>query len=241
MSIMSYSMTGTKSASKPVLPKASGISEQAVSQAIRSMVANEDRQRAKTKDRGEVSGGGRKPWRQKGTGRARVGSNRSPIWRGGGITFGPDGSARPKKDVPKKLKSAVRLWLLAQRAEHGTVVVLSGTPKIERTKDGAKLVQKLGLTEKTLIVVTNEQLAGSRGLRNLADCELKQVGDVSLGTLARYGSVVATDDAWKALTAAPKAPNRGTKAPNTTPVKKKAAKPAVKPAAKKPKATKETK
>jgi hypothetical protein len=103
-------------------------------------------------------------------------------------------------------------------------------------------VKKLGLTGKSLIVVTNEQLVGSRGLRNLADCELKQVGEVSLGTLARYGSVVATQDAWKVLVGAPSAPKRGTKAPHPKPAAKTtaAAKPTTKkPATKKP-AAKET-
>ena len=77
---------------------------------------------AYTKTRSEVSGGGKKPWRQKGTGRARVGSNRSPIWRGGGITFGPTKEQSFKKSIPKKKKRKAILEMIVQRIKEKTLL-----------------------------------------------------------------------------------------------------------------------
>ena len=74
-----------------------------VHQVVRIKMLNKKRPVASTKDRSKVSGGGRKPWAQKGTGRARAGSSRSPLWRGGGITFGPDAKRNYKGDISKKM------------------------------------------------------------------------------------------------------------------------------------------
>lgn len=200
MSIVTYSFAGAKQAATPAVPKAADLSEAAVAQALRAMAANQDRQRAKTKARGEVRGGGKKPWAQKGTGRARAGSNRSPLWRGGGITFGPDGSSRARQELPRKLRQAVRLWLLAKRATDGTVVVLSGPAKLERTKDAATLLGKAGVTGPVLAVMTKAQLPTARGFNNIDRLQLVSTDDVSLDLLARYGTVVASQDAWQTLT-----------------------------------------
>lgn len=239
--ISAYSFAGAKQAAKPAIPKPPDLSTAAVGQALRAMSANQDRQRAKVKDRGEVRGGGRKPWKQKGTGRARAGSSRSPIWRGGGVTFGPDGSSRPRQELPRKLRQATKLWLLAQRATDDTVVVLSGTAKLERTKDAAALFTKIGISGPALVVLTAEQLPTALGFRNLDRVQMAQVTDVSLADLARYSTVVASQDAWAALTAVTKptpkptvvkatkaAPGRATAAPAKTSPNKTTKKPAAK-------------
>ena len=95
--------------------KKSDVNESLVSQYVYVYLSNQRKADAKSKDRSEVRGGGKKPWRQKGTGRARVGSNRSPIWRGGGVTFGPTGEQNYKKDFNKKAKTKVFAHVLNQK------------------------------------------------------------------------------------------------------------------------------
>lgn len=120
---------------------------------------------ASTKTKGEVSGGGRKPWRQKGTGRARVGSIRSPLWRGGGVTFGP----RPRivEDfLPKKaIKKGMRL-VLSDLVKNNNLVVLSDEAKMpEKTKAASQVLEKLGLVEEPILIISGG--ANIRAFRNL--------------------------------------------------------------------------
>src|SRR6056297_2008041 len=99
---------------------------------------------AKTKDRSEVRGGGAKPWRQKGTGRARHGSNRSPIWKGGGVTFGPTGKENFSKKINKKMKRKALFMVLSDKAKEGNLLILEEEPKKEvKTKQMSKLKKNL--------------------------------------------------------------------------------------------------
>jgi len=95
-----------------------------IHQALVAQMANMRQVLAHTKGRGEVRGGGRKPWRQKGTGRARHGSIRSPIWRGGGVTFGPTKDRNFKKDINKKMKRKALLMALSDKASNKKLVIL---------------------------------------------------------------------------------------------------------------------
>lgn len=98
--------------------------EALVHQAMIAQMSNERQNLAHAKTRSEVSGGGRKPWRQKGTGRARAGSNRSPIWIGGGVTFGPSKERNFKKKINKKMKQKALLMVLSDRIMNNNLVVL---------------------------------------------------------------------------------------------------------------------
>lgn len=125
---------------------------------------------AKTKTRAEVSGGGRKPWRQKGTGRARAGSNRSPIWRGGGIVFGVIPRDYAFKINRKERLVALKTALTQKHLERKLVVIDKLILKTPKTKDLKQLLTVLALTGKTLIVTAevNENLfLASRNLSNL--------------------------------------------------------------------------
>jgi len=115
-----------------------------VHQVVVSMTSNQRDNIAHTKNRGDVRGGGKKPWRQKGTGRARHGSNRSPIWKGGGVTFGPTNEKNWSKKINKKMKVKALLTVLSQKLRDGEVLFVDefkfDAPK---TKDAQVVLNKL--------------------------------------------------------------------------------------------------
>jgi large subunit ribosomal protein L4 len=125
-----------------------------------------------TKTRAEVAGGGKKPWRQKGTGRARQGSTRSPQWVGGGVALGPKPRSYKQK-TPKKMVALALRSALSDRAADGKVVVVEAwdfdPPK---AKEGAAAIKALGLEGKVLVVVGNEDEAAVRSFRNLPAVQL---------------------------------------------------------------------
>lgn len=124
--------------------------ENLISKVVRVLQSNERHSGAKTKKRGEISGGGKKPWRQKGTGRARAGSSRSPIWRGGGVVFGPTGNENYSLKVNKKERRAA---LEAVYAEKKNVVLTLDLPKFTKTKEAAEFLKKNEATGKALVLV----------------------------------------------------------------------------------------
>ena len=120
-----------------------------------------------TKTRGEVRGGGAKPWRQKGTGRARHGSSREPQWKGGGITFGP----KPRdhsQSVPKKMKAAALRSALSVRAQDGKVIVFEGLAlEKPKTKEAIAALKAWGVEGKVLLVLTPDDRNVAYAFRNL--------------------------------------------------------------------------
>jgi large subunit ribosomal protein L4 len=120
-----------------------------------------------TKTRGEVRGGGAKPWRQKGTGRARHGSSREPQWKGGGIVFGP----KPRdhsQSVPKKMKAAALRSALSVRAQDGKVFVVDGfSSEMPKTKEAIAALKAWGIDGKVLLVLTPEDRLTAYAFRNL--------------------------------------------------------------------------
>lgn len=130
--------------------------EKLLAQAIRVYRENKAANNASTKTRGEVRGGGAKPWRQKGTGRARAGSRRSPIWVGGGTVFGP----RPKNvklSLPKKMKQKALISALSAKTKSQDIKVISNFETAEpKTKIISNLLSKLEVKGKTLLVVSSE-------------------------------------------------------------------------------------
>ncbi|MFH1783943.1 MAG: 50S ribosomal protein L4 [bacterium] len=123
-------------------------------EAVTMYLANKRKGLASTKTRGEVSGGGAKPWKQKGTGRARAGSNRSPIWRHGGTTFGP----KPRDysyTMPKKKKKLALKGALSAKLKDKGIVVLESLDMVEpKTKFMYRVLDKLHATDRALLVVT---------------------------------------------------------------------------------------
>ena len=115
-----------------------------VHQVVVSMMSNQRVNIAHTKNRGEVSGGGKKPWKQKGTGRARVGSSRSPIWRGGGVTFGPRNERNFKRKINQKQKTTALFQILSQKLRDGEIIFVDDISfKEPKTQEAKKVLENL--------------------------------------------------------------------------------------------------
>jgi large subunit ribosomal protein L4 len=161
--------------------------------------ASERRGTHATKNRAAVSGSGRKPWRQKGTGRARVGEIRNPLWRKGGTVFGP----QPRSyhyDLPKKVQLAALRAALAQKLADGAVIVVDKLEASERkTKATAEMLRRLGATGKTLLIDVHLQDTFALTARNIAGVRLVPSGRVTARDLMDTARVIATREALEKL------------------------------------------
>lgn len=153
--ITKYDMTGNEIGDIDLADSVfnENINENAVHQVVTAQLARIRRGNASTKTRSEVRGGGRKPWRQKGTGRARHGTIRSPLWVGGGITFGPKPRSYDKK-TPKKLKKLAMRSILTDKVKSESLVILDDL-KLEqpKTKQMVEILQNLDLEDKKVLII----------------------------------------------------------------------------------------
>ncbi|HYE60084.1 MAG TPA: 50S ribosomal protein L4 [Candidatus Kapabacteria bacterium] len=156
---------------------------------------------ADTKNRGEVRGGGRKPWQQKGTGRARHGSIRSPIWKGGGITFGPLSVRSYKQKVNKKMSAVAVKMCLADKAKSDGLFVVDALPTSGKTKDIVAICKNIpGGDRPTIVLVGNTVDAMvKRATNNLGNVVLRRAQDVTVVDLLHAYRVIATKDSIAAL------------------------------------------
>jgi large subunit ribosomal protein L4 len=153
-----------------------------------------------TKTRGEVSGGGKKPWRQKGTGRARQGSIRAPQWTGGGISHGPQPRSYEMR-VNKTIKRAALRAALTDALRSGKVAVVDRLAfDAPRTKDAVGLLTALGLDGKVLVVTARPDDAIERSFRNLGHVKLDHPGNLSTYDLLVADRVLFTGDALDLIT-----------------------------------------
>lgn len=157
--------------------------------------ANERQGTSATKTRAEVRGGGRKPWRQKGTGRARHGSIRSPIWVGGGVTFGPQPRSY-RQSLPKKARRAAMKSALSAKHERGNIIVLeSAELKEAKTKYVATMLEKVKANGSTLIVLEQPNQDFERSARNIPNVQLQNVNRLNVRDVLRHETLVITRDA----------------------------------------------
>jgi large subunit ribosomal protein L4 len=155
-----------------------------------------------TKNRALVSGSGKKPWRQKGTGRARVGEIRNPLWRKGGTVFGPQPRSY-EYALPRKVKLGALRAALAAKLADGTLVVVDKleADKEKKTKATAEMFKTLGATGKTLVIGTNHDDAFTRTARNIAGVKLVASSRVTARDVMDTDSVIVTREAIEKLEA----------------------------------------
>ncbi len=163
---------------------------------LNAFLANQRQGTHKTKLRGEVSGGGRKPWKQKGTGRARQGSNRAPQWRGGANIFGPVPRDYREKVNRKKRRAAFRA-VLSSRVEEGTLIVVDSLDFSAnlKTRSFVESLDKLGAGGRVLVVVAEKDEALLRVAGNVPYARVEVTGALSIYDLLTADSIVATRDA----------------------------------------------
>jgi large subunit ribosomal protein L4 len=175
-------------------------SESLLFEAVRMQLAKRRSGTASTKTRGLISGGGRKPWRQKGTGRARSGSTRSPIWRHGGTIFGPLPRHYSYK-MPKKAWRRALTLALSDRARNGKMVVVETLDLAEaKTKQAQAALAALGLTH-ALIVVGEDDQNFFRAARNLAAHKVLAVAGINVYDVLNYDELLMTTKTARALEA----------------------------------------
>jgi len=169
-------------------------------EAVRMQLANRRSGTAATKTRGLISGGGRKPWRQKGTGRARAGSTRSPLWRHGGTIFGPQPRDYSYK-MPKKAWRAALCLAISDRARDGKLIVVESLELPElKTKAAKAALDKLGLKH-ALIVLGEGEVGFLRAARNLAAHKVLPVAGFNVYDVLNYDELVMTSKTLKAIEA----------------------------------------
>lgn len=163
---------------------------------------NRRRGTAHTKTRSEVRGGGRKPWRQKGTGRARAGSIRSPIWRGGGVTFGPRNTRNWHRKANREVKNLVLRMALTAKALEGSIHVIQEIPKsTEKTKDAVRFLATVRHKKRSLLVLPSAaSRATRRSFRNITGVVLRSPENLSLLEALSSGEVLFTRESLITLT-----------------------------------------
>ncbi|HSW37219.1 MAG TPA: 50S ribosomal protein L4 [Candidatus Saccharimonadales bacterium] len=204
MPVTTYTKAGTKSTTPAKLSKAVfGViptNHALLQEAYVAYLANGRLNLAVTKTRGLVSGGGKKPWRQKGTGRARFGSSRVPIWRGGGITFGPTGEENYSKQLNVKAKRQAIRQALSLSAEAGKVIIIEDVEsKTGKTAELAKFLEKIGANSSVLLIVDQKATELIRAASNLSGLKVISALYVNVFDALNADKIVITEKALAAI------------------------------------------
>jgi large subunit ribosomal protein L4 len=171
-----------------------------VHQTVRAEQAARRRGTAATKTRGMVSGGGAKPWRQKGTGRARAGSNRSPLWAGGGIVFGPKPRSYAFKVNRKEQRAALRSALSVHAERHSIAILDAASFATPKTRRAQELLEDWDQPRPTLVVLAAEESLAALSFRNLARVGVLSAESVGVTDVLGAASLVLSEPALEELT-----------------------------------------
>jgi large subunit ribosomal protein L4 len=167
--------------------------------AVVNQLANKRAGTASTKNKALVSGGGAKPWKQKGTGRARSGSNRSPLWRHGGTCFGP----MPRNysyALPKKAKRAALVDALASKVNENRLVLIDKIELAEpKTALIATMLETLGVQENALILITSENKNLTLAARNIPSVKVLRMDNINVYDILKYRYLITTQDALNSM------------------------------------------
>ena len=196
-----YNMQGKKVSDVELSAKVFGIepNETVVHSVLVNYLANQRQGTQSTKTRAEVRGGGRKPWRQKGTGRARQGSIRAPQWIKGGIALGPKPRSYKYRVNKKERQLAIKSLLSSKVLENNLVVVDKIDFKEIKTKQMATAMKNLKVTEKAFVVLPASNEVVQKSARNLENVKTGSVNTINVYDLLRYQKLVLTVDAIKKL------------------------------------------
>jgi large subunit ribosomal protein L4 len=165
------------------------VNESALYECVRMQMAVRRRGTAATKGRSDVRGGGRKPWRQKGTGRARAGTRRSPLWRGGGIVFGPEPRSYAYR-IPKKVRKLALISALSMKVREEQMLILRDFPMEEiKTKRFQEVVNRFGL-KKALFVLDKSHPVLEKSSRNIQGIKMIRSEGINVYDLLHYDNVV---------------------------------------------------
>jgi len=174
------------------------INEDLVTLAVLRQTANARQSVAHTKSRGEVRGGGQKPWRQKGTGRARFGSSRNPIWRAGGVAFGPTNEMNYDKRMTKKARRVALFSCLSAKAGDNAVLALDKFEiKEPKTKEFAQMITKLPVKRSLLVVLSEKDVNLKKSASNLPNVKTILVNYLNPHDLLKYEKIMFLESAIK--------------------------------------------
>ncbi|MFH1710515.1 MAG: 50S ribosomal protein L4 [bacterium] len=175
------------------------LNEPIVTETLNWYLATRRQGSANTKTRAEVSGGGRKPWSQKGTGRARIGDNRAPHWRHGGVVFGP----KPRDysfNLPIKVRKAAIRIVLSDKAQSGKIKVVEKLSLTQaKTKEMAKLLEALGVKGSALIVISAPDVAIERASRNIKGIKVAAGRTLNVYDMLKHDEMIIIKDAMPVL------------------------------------------
>jgi large subunit ribosomal protein L4 len=197
--VVSQSRTAAGQIEVPAAVLAGPVNEGLLHAMVQSQLASRRAGTHMTKTKGLVSGGGKKPWKQKGTGRARAGSSRSPIWAGGGTIFGPQPRSYAYQ-LPKSARKAALRSVLAARHGEGKLVVVDGFSLAEpKTKLMAEALEGLGVEGSALVVTASPDEGLLRASRNLAKVKVLPLGGLNVYDVLKHQTLVMTRDALEQL------------------------------------------
>ena len=205
MAVLTYTASGNKATTTVKLPKevfaVSIKNHQLLKEAYVAYLANGRVNLAKTLSRGDVSGGGKKPWRQKGTGRARFGSSRNPIWRGGGVAFGPQGNENYSRKMNIKAKHQALRQALTLAEISDSLIVIESFKTTGKVKDMTALLKKLEANRRVLLVIDVRDDLINRATNNLEDVKAIYVKNLNVYDVMNADKIIITKESVEIIKA----------------------------------------